>query len=66
MVNVKTSQSIKYDNLPAPAIAVICATVSDVGCGWFAPVPFVSGGAETNSKIYALATVRLLSPLIGK
>ena len=52
MVNVKTSQSIKYDNLPAPAMAAICATVSDVGCGWFAPVPFVSGGAETNSKHY--------------
>ena len=52
-------------------MAAICAIVSDVGCSWFALVPFVSGGAETNNKhyiaYYALATVKLLSQLsIGK
>ena len=67
----KNFTEYENDDLPAPAMAAICATVSDVGCSWFAPVPFVSGGAETNSKhyiaYYALATVITnWVPCVGK
>lgn len=56
MVNVRNQMFTEYkksyenDDLPAPAMAAICSTASDVGRSWFSPVPLVSGGAEINSK----------------